>query len=359
MPGIGGLGASEGSRGNHMGMPALSRWFWPALSFLLAGLWLWTLLRHRQAARASRASAHGPLSQPLEVEDTLKAAYALQEGGREWRAEELAHAMGFPEAMADDIAASLIASGWAEKGAQTRMHLTSKGEARAQELIRAHRLWERYLVDQEGMPIEEVHAEAHRREHETTSEELEKLDADLGHPAWDPHGHVIPAPGCRVPSLSARPLLEEGTPQSRLRIVCLDDEPAPLLAQLIALGLMPGADIEVLERGSGLLRLRLANGNVVPVAAAAARHVSVVPAPALPVPLSELLVGSRARVAEVKGGGIHQRRMLDMGLVPGAEVTVMREAPLGDPVEYSIKGTAIAMRRRDAESIMVEEVQDG
>jgi ferrous iron transport protein A len=85
----------------------------------------------------------------------------------------------------------------------------------------------------------------------------------------------------------------------------------------------------------------------------------VVPAPALPVPLSELLVGSRARVAEVKGGGIHQRRMLDMGLVPGAEVTVMRKAPLGDPVEYSIKGTAIAMRRTDAESIMVEEMRDG
>ena len=53
------------------------------------------------------------------------------------------------------------------------------------------------------------------------------------------------------------------------------------------------------------------------------------------------------------------KRMLDMGLVPGAEVTVMRKAPLGDPVEYSIKGTAIAMRRTDAESIMVEEVRDG
>jgi len=292
------------------------------------------------------------------VEDVLKAAYALQEA-RSWHAEELAHAMGLSEAIAGDVTGDLVASGWAEEDVQGGMHLTETGEARAWELIRAHRLWERYLVDREGMPLEAVHVEADRREHETTPEELERLDAGLGHPAWDPHGHAIPAPGCRVPSLSARPLLEEGTPGSRLRVVCLDDEPAPLLAQLVALGLKPGVDVEVLEREPGLLRLRLDDENVVPLAAAAARHVSVVPAPALPVPLGELLVGSRARVAEVKGAGRHQRRMLDMGLVPGAEVTVMRKASLGDPVEYRIKGTAIAMRRTDADSVMVEEVRDG
>jgi Fe2+ transport system protein FeoA len=289
----------------------------------------------------------------------LKAAYALEQRAGAWHVQELAHVTGLPEGMTKDVVGRLFACGWVEKCAEGGMHLTGGGRARAEELIRAHRLWERYLVDEEGMALEQVHAEAHHREHETTPEQLEKLDAGLGRPAWDPHGHAIPAPGCRVPSLSARSLLEEGTPQSRLRCVCLDDEPAPLLAQLIALGLTPGADIEVLEQGPGLLRLRLASGTVVPVAAAAARHVFVVPTPIFPVPLSELLVGSRARVAEVKGGGIHQRRMLDMGLVPGAEVTVMRKAPLGDPVEYSIKGTAIAMRRRDAESIMVEEVQDG
>jgi Mn-dependent DtxR family transcriptional regulator len=237
-------------------MSDLSRWFWPALSAVLAGLWLWTLLRHRRAARATRPSAPGPLSQPLEVEDVLKAAYALQGARGAWHAKELAQAMGFPEAMADSVAGSLVASGWAKEDAEGGMRLTGTGEARAQELIRAHRLWERYLVDQEGMPLDKVHAEAHRREHETTAEELERLDAGLGHPAWDPHGHAIPAPGCQVPSLSARSLLEEGTPESRLRIACLDDEPAPLLAQLIALGLKPGVDIEVLKQDPDVLRLR-------------------------------------------------------------------------------------------------------
>ena len=124
------------------------------------------------------------------------------------------------------------------------------------------------------------------------------------------------------------------------------------------MGLTPGVDVEVLEREPDLLRLKL-DGNVVPLAAAAARHVFVVPAPVLPIPMGELPVGSRAMVAEVRGGGRHQRRMLDMGLVPGAEVTVIRTAPLGDPVEYRVKGTAIAMRRSDANSILVEEVRNG
>jgi Fe2+ transport system protein FeoA/Mn-dependent DtxR family transcriptional regulator len=287
----------------------------------------------------------------------LKAAYALQEMGEAWTAKELAHAMGLSEAMAEDVAGDLVVSGWVEENDQGGMHLTETGEARALELIRAHRLWERYLVDREGIPLEAVHTEADRREHETTPEELEKLDAGLGHPAWDPHGHAIPAAGCRVPSLLARPLLEAATPGSRLHIVCLDDEPAPLLAQLVALGLKPGVNVEVLEREYDL-RLELF-GNVVPLAAAAARHVFVVPAPTLPVPLGELPVGSRARAVEVQGDGKHQRRMLDMGFVPGAEVTVLRKAPLGDPIEYRIKGTAVALRKEDADTVLVEEVRSG
>ena len=339
-------------------MSSFFYWFWPALSFLLVILWVWTLLRQRRAAIVARPSVPGLMHRTAEAEDALKAAYALQQEEGPWGSEELVRSLGLPEALSREVAGALVASGWAKQDAQAGMCLTKTGEARARELVRAHRLWERYLVDREGMPLDAVHAEAHRREHETTAEELERLDAELGYPAWDPHGDAIPAPGGRVPSPSGRPLVEEGTPGSRLRIVSLDDEPAALLAQLVALGLKPGIDVEVLERETNLLRLQL-DANVIPLANAAARHIFVVPAPALPVPLGELPVGSRARVAEVKGGGKHQRRMLDMGLVPGAEVTVIRTAPLGNPVEYRVKGTAIALRRSDADTVLVEEVRNG
>jgi len=79
--------------------------------------------------------------------------------------------------MAEEVAGAIVAYGWAEQGAQGHIRLTEIGETRAREVIRAHRLWERYLVEREGMPLEQVHAEAHRREHETTPEQLERLDA--------------------------------------------------------------------------------------------------------------------------------------------------------------------------------------
>ena len=336
---------------------SLSSWFWPALSFLLATLWLWTLLRRHQAAPTVPPPVSGLTYWPVEAEDVLKAAYALQEIQGAWDSEQLARSTGFSEVMAADLIGILVASSWVEEDDQDGMRLTETGEARARELVRAHRLWERYLVDREGMPLEAVHTEAHYREHQTTTEELERLDARLGHPAWDPHGHAIPAQGCRVPFLLAHPLLEKGTPGSRLRVVCLDDEPAPLLAQLVVLGLHPGVDMEVLERKPDRLQLRL-DGNIIPLAAAAASHVFVVPTPALPVPLGELPVGVRAQVVQTSGSGKHQRRMLDMGFVPGAEITVIRKAPLGDPIEYRVKETSIALRREDADTILVEELRD-
>lgn len=333
-------------------------WFWPAISFLLAILWFWTVLRLRRKASAALTSVPRLTYRPVEAEDVLKIAYALKEAGRTLDGKELACSIGLPGVLSREVAGVLIASKWAEENAQGVMRLTKTGEARARELIRAHRLWERYLVDRKGMPLEAIHAAADRREHEMTPQEMERLDVELGYPAWDPHGHAIPAHGRSVPSPQGRRLSEVGTQGSRLRILSLDDEPAPLLAQLIALGLKPGVDVEVLDREFDLLRLRL-DRNVVPLAIAAASHVSVIPAPALAVQLDELPVGSRVRVVEIEGNGKHQRRMLDMGFVPGAEVTVIRKAPLGDPIEYHVKSTAVALRQKDASSILVEELENG
>ena len=74
----------------------------------------------------------------------------------------------------------------------SELHLTAEGERWAMHIVRAHRLWERYLADEARMPLEKVHTEAHRREHGLTAEQLDEMEAALGHPSRDPHGDPIP-----------------------------------------------------------------------------------------------------------------------------------------------------------------------
>lgn len=70
--------------------------------------------------------------------------------------------------------------------------------------------------------------------------------------------------------------------------------------------------------------------------------------------LSDLLPAQRGRIHEVKGANTLRRRLLDMGVVPGAEIEVVRVAPLGDPVEYRLRGYRLSLRRSEAAHVVVE-----
>ena len=71
--------------------------------------------------------------------------------------------------------------------------LTAKGNMAAQDLVRAHRLWETFLVDKVGLKDTEIHADAEKYEHLLSTEMLDQLDAKLGYPSVDPHGSPIPS----------------------------------------------------------------------------------------------------------------------------------------------------------------------
>lgn len=70
--------------------------------------------------------------------------------------------------------------------------------------------------------------------------------------------------------------------------------------------------------------------------------------------MSRLKPGQRAAIVRLGGIGQVRRRYLEMGFVRGEEVSVERIAPLGDPVEYRVKGYHLSLRRADAENILVE-----
>ncbi|NOX97562.1 MAG: ferrous iron transport protein A [Nitrospirae bacterium] len=70
--------------------------------------------------------------------------------------------------------------------------------------------------------------------------------------------------------------------------------------------------------------------------------------------LRELKPGDKGKITKISGGGSIYRRILDMGIVKGAEVEMERVAPLGDPVEVKIKGYHLSLRKDEAASIYVE-----
>jgi Fe2+ transport system protein FeoA len=73
-----------------------------------------------------------------------------------------------------------------------------------------------------------------------------------------------------------------------------------------------------------------------------------------PVTLDRLAVGSPARVIGVSGDAIVRRRLLEMGLVPGTPVTVLRRAPFGDPIEVSAHGYLLSLRLDEARRVATE-----
>ena len=70
--------------------------------------------------------------------------------------------------------------------------------------------------------------------------------------------------------------------------------------------------------------------------------------------LKDVRIGKSARVVRLHGEGALRRRIMDMGLTRGVEVTVRRVAPLGDPIEIHLRGYELSLRKADAEMIEVE-----
>lgn len=71
------------------------------------------------------------------------------------------------------------------------------------------------------------------------------------------------------------------------------------------------------------------------------------------VSLDALEAGRRARVTAVRGSGAVARRLMEMGVVPGAPVRVIKAAPLGDPLEVRVRNYHLALRRSEARTVSV------
>ena len=70
--------------------------------------------------------------------------------------------------------------------------------------------------------------------------------------------------------------------------------------------------------------------------------------------LKQTKIGSTVKVVKLHGEGAVKRRIMDMGITKGVDVTVRKVAPLGDPIEITVRGYELSLRKADAEMIEVE-----
>ncbi len=70
--------------------------------------------------------------------------------------------------------------------------------------------------------------------------------------------------------------------------------------------------------------------------------------------LDQLRPGQKGRVKRVRGEGLLRRRLMDMGMVAGVEVEMLKTAPLGDPIEYRLCGYHLSLRKNEARCIELE-----
>jgi DtxR family Mn-dependent transcriptional regulator len=293
------------------------------------------------------------------TEDALKHIHNYEMRGRHPTVESIAGALNITM----DEAADIIAKMEVRKLLfiqDSEFHLTSEGRDHALHIIRAHRLWERYLADETGYLETEWHDQAERFEHTLSPAETNALSARLGHPTHDLHGDPIPTASGELVQPGGRPLtnLAVDTPA---RIVHLEDEPQAVYAQLVAEGLHVGSTVLVTENSPQRIRF-WANGDEHVLAPILAANISVAPLPKEQMVdtgpserLTDLRPGQKGKVVSISQAcrGAERRRLMDLGILPGTLIEAEMRSPTGDPTAYRVRDAVIALRRDQASQIRI------
>ncbi len=193
------------------------------------------------------------------IEDYLKTIYKLESKGTA-QTSEIARELDVAAASVTAMVKRLARHGFVRHESYKGVRLTSTGRKIALEIIRHHRLLETYLREVMGYSWQQLHDEAEQLEHHISEEFEDKIDAMLGNPTHDPHGHPIPTRDGQVEEPSDRTLAEcdEG---ERCTIDHLCDRDPELLHYLEELAMLPGASVEVISKGpfKGPVAVRVAD----------------------------------------------------------------------------------------------------
>lgn len=179
-----------------------------------------------------------------ESEEYLEAIHRLEEKTGSARTMELARQLKVTPGSVTNTIKSLERRGLIIHKPYKGVKLTEKGRKLALDVLRRHRLAERLLTDVLRLDWSQVHDAACKLEHAITKEIIKPLEKALKHPKTCPHGNPIPTACGAIFEEKSEPLVDLN-PKEKCIIVKITEEESEILQHLAALGLIPGASIEV------------------------------------------------------------------------------------------------------------------
>jgi len=241
-----------------------------------------------------------------------------------------------------------------------KIKLTKSGSDYALRIVRAHRLWEKFLAEKTGFNEAEWHSRAEEKEHELSFDDTDILAARLGNPQFDPHGDPIPTRTGKMAdiqgiTLSELPVMTIG------KIIHIKDKPDIIYKQIVAEKIHIGSQLRVVEKSKDRIVFH-SEGESFTLAPIVAGNISVnvlkkdVIFEENVARLSMLEEDENAKIIGIAKDmrGDSRRRLLDLGFVKGADVKIDLINPLKEPKAYLIKGTSIALRDNQASKILIK-----
>jgi DtxR family Mn-dependent transcriptional regulator len=183
----------------------------------------------------------------------LETLYWLHEAELPMTAANVARAMQLSAPAVHEMIGRLERDDYITRGSDKVISFTAEGESQAGEIVRRHRLIERFLTDVLGIAWDEVHEEAERLEHAMSPVLEERMLAAIGDATTCPHGHPIRA-GARIPGVP----LADVSEGAAIRVLRFENEAEDLLHYLRKTGLEPGLE-GIVER-SGVDEIVVAAG---------------------------------------------------------------------------------------------------
>ena len=184
----------------------------------------------------------------ISKEDYLSIIFKFQNTSGEIKPIAIAHQLQVSQAAVTDMLKKLALDKYILYEKYKGIRLTRRGEEFARNMVRRHRIWEVFLQKFIGMPWDKVHQEAHRLEHSSSDNLIDRLEVLLRYPEFDPHGDPIPSKGGKMPKVKKHfPLseLKEGETGVVIRVNDFDEQ---FLNYITSLGINLNERIYIKEK---------------------------------------------------------------------------------------------------------------